>query len=281
MLDLNIVIVNFYSKDSAIKAIRSVLTDVLGCPLNVQVTVVDNSQNQDGVKDALSQLDNHIRYVDALGNIGFGKGNNLGFKAVLARYQMILNPDTIIPSGSSAIERLVKFMDEHPKIGAVGPKLLYPDGSLQYSSYRFDRPSILIKPFKQINWDKKYKFIKKFADRLEMKDWEHNETRPVDWVLGAVLILRSEAAKKIGWFDRRYFMYLEDCDLCQTLWENGIPVYYAHDIAVTHYHERLSAVVPGALVALIKNKLARVHLASWLKYLWKWRKLHKYYVKLS
>jgi len=281
MLDLNIVIVNYHSKDEVLKAIRSILADVLGGDLKIQITVVDNSRNQDGTKEALPLLDKNIRYVDALGNVGFGRGNNLGFGAVLARYQMILNPDTIIAPASRTMERLVKFMDEHPRVGAAGPKLVYPDGQLQFSSYRFDRPSIFIKPFKQINWDKKYKFIKKYTDRLEMKEWEHNETRPVDWLLGAALILRSDAAKTIGWFDRRYFMYLEDCDLCQTLWENGIPVYYVHDIAITHTHERASAAVPGTVVALLRNRLARIHLVSWLKYLWKWRKLHKYYVKLS
>jgi len=281
MFDLNIVIVNFLTKAQVENAVRSVLVDLASSPLSAQITVVDNSQNIDGVKEALASHGNKVKFVDALGNIGFGAGNNLGFRAVRARYQMILNPDTIVPHGARVLERLVKFMDDHPQVGAAGPKLLYPDDSTQYSCYRFDRPSILIKPFKHINWDKKYKFIKKYVDRLEMKDWEHNETRPVDWLLGAALILRSAAVQKVGMFDGRYFMYLEDCDLCQTLWENGIPVYYVHDIAITHHHERLSAAVPGALTALVKNKLARIHLASWVKYLWKWRQKHKYYVKLS
>lgn len=139
----------------------------------------------------------------------------------------------------------------------------------------------MIKPFKHINWDKKYRFIKKYSERLEMREFEHNETRPVDWLLGAALILRHECARAIGWFDERYFMYLEDCDLCQKFWERGTAVYYLHDIVVTHAHERASASVPGALTALIKNKMARVHLRSWMQYLWKWRRHHKFYAKLS
>ena len=148
------------------------------------------------------------------------------------------------------------------------------DGSLQYSCYRFDLQSIMIKPLKQINWDKKYKWIQKYADRLIMKDFDHNETRPVDWVLGAAMVVRKEVVDQLGWFDERYFMYLEDCDWCRTMWENGWPVYYVHDIVIMHMHARESAKVPGIIKALFKNKLARIHLASWGKYLLKWRGKH-------
>jgi GT2 family glycosyltransferase len=132
-----------------------------------------------------------------------------------------------------------------------------------------------------MNLDKKYSFVKKYTDRLLMKDFDHEQTQPVDWVLGAALVVRKEVVDKIGWFDTRYFMYMEDCDWCRTMWENNWPVYYVHDIIIRHRHERESAKVPGIIRALIKNKLARIHLASWLKYLWKWRNTHKYYANIS
>ena len=168
-------------------------------------------------------------------------------------------------------------MDVHPKIGAIGPKLINMDGSLQYSCYRFDLSSILIKPLKQINWDEKYKWIKKHTDKLLMKNFDHNETRPVDWVLGAALLVRKEVIDQIGWFDEKYFMYLEDADWCHRMWEKGWPVYYVHDMLIKHKYARDSAKVPGILKALFKNKLARIHLKSWLKYMWKWRGNHRYY----
>src|SRR3989339_263914 len=281
MIDLNIIVVNFKSRTEIAKLIPSILAGLNDACLSHQISVVDNSQNIDEIKNYLLNFGAVVKYVDALDNVGFGQGNNFGFKAIAARYHLLVNPDTVILPGGNTLGRWVKWMDANQKVAVTGPKLLYPDGSLQNSCYRFDRPSILVKPLKQLNWDKKYQIIKKYVDRLEMREFDHNETRPVDWVLGAAMMLRSEALRTVGHFDDRYFMYLEDCDLCQTCWQNGLPVYYLHDIAIVHGYERASASVSGTVYALLKNKLARAHLSSWIKYLWKWRKKHKYYAKLS
>ena len=277
MKDITITLVNFHSKDDILLAVDSVLKDIAGSTLDVHVVVVDNSNNADGLRKELVKQYPHIKYINAEENIGFGRGNIQGFKDAPARYYFALNQDTVIPEGQKTIERLVSFMDANPKIGCIGPKLVNMDGSLQYACYRFDLRSILIKPLKQINWDEKYKWVKKYTDRLLMKDFDHNETRPVDWVLGAAMVVRHETVKAIGWFDKRYFMYMEDCDWCRTMWENGWPVYYVHDIIVKHRHARESARVRGIMAALLKNKLARIHLVSWFKYLWKWRGTHKFY----
>jgi len=276
MKDINIVLLNYKCKDDIIHAVESLVADVKDSPYNIQITVADNSKNEDGMKEAVEKFPG-VLYVDSGGNVGFGKGNVNGFKACQARYYFALNRDTIIPENSKTIERIIKYMDEHKKIGCIGTKLLNMDGTLQYSCYRFDLPSILIKPLKQINFDRKYKWVKKHADKLIMKDFDHNETRPVDWVLGAAIVVRKEVIDELGWFDDRYFMYLEDADWCHRMWEAGWPVYYVADIVIKHAHARDSAKVPGLFKALFKNKLARIHAVSWFKYLWRWRGNHKYY----
>jgi GT2 family glycosyltransferase len=281
MKDINIVFVNYFTRDDILHAVDSVLRDTKECPYIVEITVADNSGNRDSIRQQLQIRFPTVRYLDCGENVGFGKGNTLGFQAAPARYYFALNRDTIIPDGQKTIERLIRFMDDHPKIGCIGPKLLNMDGTLQYSCYRFDFRSIFIKPLKQINFDQKYPWVKKYTDRLLMKDFDHNETRPVDWVLGAALVVRKEVVDEIGWFDERYFMYMEDCDWCHTMWEHGWPVYYVHDITINHRYARESARVPGLIRALFKNKLARIHLASWLKYMWKWRGKHKYYESIS
>jgi len=277
MKDLNIVFVNYYGKEDLVKSVRSIFDDLKNSNLDVQVTVVDNSQNKDGVKQEVKAISEFIKYIDSGKNIGFGKANNLGFKETKARYYCALNGDTFIPKDKNTIGKIIKFLDENPKIGCVGPKLLNIDGTIQKSCYRFDKKSILIKPFKHINWDKKYKWVKCHADKLTMEDFDHNETRPVDWVLGAAIFVRGRVAEKTSFFDERYFMYLEDCDWCLRMWEEGIPVYYFHEAEIYHGHERESAKVPGIFKALFKNRLARIHLASWIKYVWKWRKVYKFY----
>lgn len=277
MHDLNIVFVNYHMKDEILSSVDSLFKDVAGCPYKFQITVVDNSRNADGLKLELETKFPVVKYIDGGGNIGFGKGNVTGFKDTPARYYFALNPDTLIPENSKTMERMIKFMDAHPKIGCIAPKLMNLDFTLQYNCYRFDLKSILIKPLKQINFDKKYSWVRKYSDMLTMKDFDHNETRPVDWVLGAAMMVRKETADEIGWFDERYFMYMEDCDWCHTMWEHGWPVYYVHDIVILHRHGRGSAKVPGIFNALFKNRLARIHFASWWKYIWKWRGNHKYY----
>lgn len=277
MKDINIVFVNYHMKDDILCAIESVVSDIADCPYDVQITVVDNSQNQDKIRESLSEKHPAVHYVDSGKNVGFGQGNTVGFQAAPARYYFSLNRDTVIPPNSKTIERIIQFMDGNKKIGCIGPKLVNTDESLQYACYRFDLASILIKPFRQLNLDQKYAFVQKHTDKLLMKDFDHNSTRPVDWVLGAALIVRKEVIDDIGWFDERYFMYMEDCDWCRTMWDHGWPVYYVHDIVIKHRHERASAHVPGLFKALWKNKMARVHALSWLKYLWKWRKTHKFY----
>lgn len=281
MKDINIVYLNYLLKDDILKSLPTLIDDVSRCPYDVQITVADNSQNRDGIREEIEKRFPQVKYIDCGGNVGFGQGNIKGFEATPARYYFALNCDTVIPENSRTVERFVRFLDEHKNIACIGPKIVNMDGSLQYSCYRFDLPSILIKPLKQINLDKKYRWVRKHSDKLEMKDFDHNETRPVDWVLGAAMIVRADVAEKIGWFDDRYFMYMEDCDWCRTMWENSMPVYYVHDIVIYHTHNRDSAKVPGLLRAFFKNRLARIHFMSWVKYLWKWRGQHKYYAVIS
>ncbi len=278
MKDINIVTVNYLGKDNVIECLSTLFSDIEDNGFEVQATVVDNSSNRDHIKEAMAERFPQAKYIDAGGNIGFGKGNNMGFKDTEARYYFALNPDMLIPKNKNVIGSLIKFMDENRKIACIGPKLLNLDGTLQDSCYRFDKKSILIKPLKQIDWDKKYKWVKKYTDKLLMKDFDHNETMPVDWVLGAAMVVRGEVIDKIGWFDDRYFMYLEDCDWCMRMWEEGMPVYYVHNIEMIHKYKRESSKVPGIFRALFKNKLARIHMTSWVKFIFKWRKKFKYYV---
>lgn len=272
MKDINIVFVNYHRKNDILAAVDSLLSDIKGSTCNVAITVVDNSNNEDGIKEVLPEK---VLYMNPGANLGFGKANNLGFQYTPARYYFALNVDTLIPKNSNTIERCLSYMDANPDVGAMGPRLEFMDGTTQDSCYRFDAASIGVKPLKQLNLDRKYKWVKKHTDKLLMKDFDHKSTRPVDWVLGAAIIVRQEVVDDIGWFDDRFFMYLEDTDWCRRMWDKHWSVYYVHDIVIKHHHTRGSAQVPG-IRAIFKNKLARIHLRSWLQYMWKWRGKSKF-----
>jgi GT2 family glycosyltransferase len=277
MVDITIVYVNYSTKDDILASLKTLMDDIVRTSYTVQVVVTDNSQNIDGMKEAIAEQFPSVLYVDPKANIGFGSGNNAGFLACPARYYFAINRDTLFRTQAQTIERIVAYMDAHPKVGCIGPKLIHMDGSLQYSCFRFDMSSILIKPLKQINMDQRWHWAKQYTDRLLMKDFDHEHTRPVDWVIGGAMVVRHEVVADIGMFDPAYFMYLEDADWCMRMWEAGWPVYYVHDIMIEHRHERGSAKVPGIFSALFKNKLARIHLHSWITFLRKWRTTFQYY----
>ena len=252
---------------------RSVAAGPTGEGLSFDVIVVDNA-SIDGSVEMLKSKYPTVRVLPQSKNIGFGAAQNIGLGSAEAKYYFILNPDTFFPPGEKVIKKLFDFMEREKKIGIAGPKILYPDHTIQYSCYRF-----------QSFWHPLYirtaladKKGKKYQRYFSMKDYDHQEIRPVDWLMGSALFVRGEALAAVGKFDERFWMYYEDNDLCRRFWEKGWGVYYFPMVSIEHAHSRSSAAVPGVLTALIKNRLARVHVTSWLKYMWKWRGNNKYYV---
>ncbi len=267
MKDVNIVIVNYIMKEDIAKCLASLYLDIQNSELTVQITVVDNASHDD-VDIFLKEKYPMVKVIMQDKNIGFGKSQNAGMKSCEAKYYFALNPDTEFLPGKNVIKKMYDFMEDHPKIGIIGPKVINPDGTLQYSCYRF--PSFWQPIFSRTKFGQRQRG-KKINDHFLMKDFNHNETRPVDWVMGSAMFIRNEAVKGVGMFDDRFWMYAEDSDWCRRMWEAHWPVYYVSDIVIQHAHGRGSAKVPGVFKALIKNKLARIHLMSWLKYMWKWR----------
>lgn len=273
MFNINIVIVNYKMKADIEKCLASLFLDYAGDQLNIHVTIVDNASG-DGIEALFKKKYPAVQCILLPVNVGFGGANNVGLKTVESKYKFILNPDTYFFPGQHVIKKLYDFMEQHPKVGMIGPKMLYPDGSLQLSCYRF--PSFWQPFFSRTKLGAKG-WGKKINDAATMKEFSHERTQPVDWVMGSAMFARSKALDTVGLFDDSFFMYYEDSDLCRRFWEVGWPVYYVHDIVLQHVHGRGSAKVPGILKALYKNRLARVHLISWLKYMWKWRGNSKYY----
>ncbi|MFH1255091.1 MAG: glycosyltransferase family 2 protein [bacterium] len=261
MHDINIVIVNWKMKDEIKKCLETLYQDIAGSCIKIIIHVVDNSGNIDGIRQMLEEKFSEVKYLDAGGNIGFGKAQNLGLKSAQAEYYLPLNPDIEFIEGGKVFEKLVRFMQANPAAGIIAPKLLNPDNSVQESCYRF--PSFFSQIFRRLG------FNKKAVDYYLIRDFGHDSTVEVDWVMGSFMLARRELAEKIGFFDDRYFMYFEDCDWCRRTWLSGKKVYYVHNIAAKHTHKRDSA-SGSPVMAVLKNKTARIHLRSWLKYFLKW-----------
>lgn len=197
-------------------------------------------------------------------NRGFAHGNNIGIAHARGKYVLIMNPDIVVRSG--ALEALADFLERHPRVAAVGPKLTNPDGSLQYSCFHF--PDLFI-PFYRRTVFGVLPFARRAIARYCMASANHAKAQAVDWLLGAAIMIRKSAIDAVGLMDERFFLYFEDVDWCRRFWEKHHEVWYVPEASLTHFHQRESAEVTG--IATMFSKAARAHIVSYVKYFLKWR----------
>lgn len=273
MFDVNVVIVNYNMREKVSNCLESLFLEIADSGLRINVVVVDNASS-DGSLEFLKTKFPDLKYIYLNENKGFGAGQNIGMAGFEAKYHFVLNPDTRFFPGEKTIKKMFDFMEEELKIAMIGPKLVYPDGALQYSCYRF--PTLWHPILSRTSWGEKG-IGKKQYEILIMKEFSHKEIVPVDWIMGSAMFIRNSALKEVGSFDERFFMYYEDSDLCRRLWERGWAIYYFPEVKIEHHHNRESAKIQGVLRSIFKNKLARIHIMSWMKYMWKWRGNYKFY----
>jgi hypothetical protein len=260
-MDLSIIILNYQQKGLVKYCLKGLL--VLNLPLKHEIIVVDNASG-DGLKEMLDNEIMGVKFVAADKNRGYGAGNNLGIAKAQGEFILILNPDVRL--NAEAIMGMYEFFKKNPRAGLVGPKILNPDGSLQYTCSRF--PDFRL-PFYRRTFFGKTTAGQKWNERYLMMDWDHNEARPVDWLFGACLMVKRQAIDKVGLFDERYFLYMEDLDWCRRFWEQGLEVWYLPEAKAIHYHQRASAEV-NVFWSLF-SRTPRSHLLSWLKYYFKFK----------
>ncbi len=259
-MDLSIIIVNYKSRLKLEACLRSLAAADFG-GLEYEIILVENASG-DKLAD-LAAADKHISLIESERNLGMGGGNNLGIAASSGKMILITNPDLVF--SREAVKHLVSYLTNNREAAIVGPKLLNPDGSLQYSCARF--PSIFLPVLRRTAVGR---YLPGLTDRYLMKGENHRETKSVDWLLGACLLVRRGELLTDGkLFDERFFMYFEDVDLCRRAHRQGKKVVYCPEAEVTHDHQRDSARLPWYL-AIFKDRLAQEHLKSWWKYFKKW-----------
>lgn len=229
----------------------------------LEVIVVDNGSS-DGSAAMVRNLFPLVRLFALKQNRGFGAGNNEGMRQARGEYILIMNPDIVVRQG--AIEKLLDFLRMHPKVAAVGPRLSHPDGTLQYSSFRF--PNVWIPLYRRTPLGRTA-FARRAVAHYCMTERDHTHAHPVDWILGAAILIRRSAIALVGMMDERFFLYFEDMDWCRRFWKQGYEVWYEPRAVMTHFHQRLSAEATG--IGTLFSFATRAHIASGIKYFLKWR----------
>ena len=228
-----------------------------------EIIVVDNNSN-DSIGEILNWQYKDVKFIQNEKNLGMGAGNNVGIRKTKGKYIAIINPDIIV--FKDVFIKMYEYMEKNKKAGIIGPQQLSPDKSIQYSCYRWHK---LLSPVYRRTPLEKFNFAKKDINRLLMKDFNHKETREVNWLLGSFCFCRAESLKQVGFFDERFFMYFEDTDLCRRFWNKNWSVVYFPEVKVIHNHARESAQV--AWYKFFTNSVTMYHIKSWIKYNIKWK----------
>jgi GT2 family glycosyltransferase len=206
----------------------------------------------------VNDLSEKIIYIHGQRNIGFGAAHNIAIKKSIeqkAKYHLVLNPDVVFEQG--IIEELVEFMDNNPTVGLVMPKILYPNGDIQYLCKLLPTPVDLIfrRFFAFTSWAKKRK--EKYELRAMNYDQMHFD---IPSLSGCFMLFRTVVLEKIMGFDERYFLYMEDIDLCRR----------THQVSKTAFYPAVSIVHTYAKGSYKNYKLLRHHICSAVKYFCKW-----------
>ena len=220
-LDMSVILVCWNNLDYLEPCLNSLYDSNLHSQFDV--VVVDNGST-DGSQDMLRDKFPDVRIIQNDHNVGLGKASNQGIEVTSGRYILLLNNDTIV--NGTSLDRMVEFLDSNPNAGAVGGKLLNPDGSVQ-SCYN-DFPSL------------KEEFL--IATRLGENIWEGypgkikgDEITSVSWMGSACLMLRRSALDKVGLLDEEYFIYGDEADLQYRLKKDGWELFYLPDVTTIHY----------------------------------------------
>jgi N-acetylglucosaminyl-diphospho-decaprenol L-rhamnosyltransferase len=240
LTDLSVSIVNTNSRE----LLLACLDTLRGA--DAEIVVLDNA-SEDGSVEAVRERFAQVRVLAQDFRAGFGANHNSVIRSTSGRYVYVLNEDTT--AGDWAFERIVEYLDAHPRVAALGPRLVYPNGRLQDSAWRFPTPLVSTVGLLTVG-------------KLGVKQSHGDGARAVDWVMGAALVLRREALEEVGLFDEEFFLYSEEVDLQFRLRQAGWEVHYFPDATVVHHESQFSADIPERRI----NEMWRSRHRYWRKH---------------
>lgn len=233
-LDLSIIIVSWNVQALLRACLSSVFRSLGGLPVEAEVIVVDND-SRDGSAEMVAQEFPVVKVSRNNANVGFTRANNQGIATASGRYLLLLNPDAELAPGS--LKSLLEYAEAHPKVGVIGPKLVFPDGTVQSSRRRF--PSLLTGCLESTVLQR-YLPDHPSLRHYYVLDGSDEDTQEVDWVVGACMLVRRDAVECVGAFDERFFMYSEELDLCYRIKRAGWKVIYLAQAQVIHHEAKSS-----------------------------------------
>lgn len=205
----------------------------------IEIIVVDAASGDGTVERVRAEFPT-VTLIASDENLGYSRGNNLGLRAARGQYLLVLNPDTEIQS--DALAQMLAYINAHPRVGVLGPQMVFADGAIQSTRRRF--PSLLT-GFFESTWAQPLA-PRSMLNHFYARDLRDDETAEVDWVVGAALMVRRTAYEQVGGLDEGFFMYSEELDWCRRMKAAGWRVVYFPPARIVHHEGRSSAQVPAA-----------------------------------
>lgn len=227
-MKVSIILVHYKEKKVLYDCIRSIYENPPKTPY--EIIVVDNDEIKN-VGGYLKKNFPKVNYVESPGNIGYGKGNNLGVEQAKGEYVFILNPDTVVTKG--AIDKLLSFISTKKKVGVVAPTLYdekgnsYPlQGTQKLTPLRgIFALSFLNKIFPNSSISKNY----------WLKEADRTKPLEVDVVPGSAFLVKKSLFEKLGGFDKNFFLYFEEADFCNRVKDAGYKLFILPESRILHY----------------------------------------------
>ncbi len=227
---------------------------------SMEIIVVDNASS-DGSAEMIEARFPHVKLIRSRENLGFAKGNNVGIRQCQGRYIALVNPDVIVFPG--CLDALADFLDQNPKVGNVGPRVLNPDRSMQSTCRRF--PTLWNNFCSATGLTSAFKKSRFFAGE-HMFYFPHDRTLSVDVLVGCFSMIRREAFNDVGLLDEDLFMYGDDVDWCRRCWKAGWQVVFFPGAEAIHDRGKITAPYP-----------VRFAVAQQKSVLHYWRKHHSFW----
>lgn len=231
------------------------INSIKSCSLDWQLSIVDNSPTE----NPQFQLDdNRISYLFQGKNLGFGSAHNIALRAQSgkAEYHVVINPDVSFDPGT--FEPIIQYLDAHEDTGLCVPRVLYPDGRIQHLCKLVPTPLDLIG--RRFLTPLAPSYFESRRKRYEMLSFDYSQNLEVPILSGSCMILRDSTLQEVGFFDERFFLYLEDVDLSRRFYQVSRNLHYG-EAFVYHAYKKDSYSSTSNL---------KLHLRSAIQYFSKW-----------
>ena len=236
--DLSVVIVSYNVAPLLRRCLESLKPETER--VRSEVFVVDNA-SADGSAEMVADEFPWATLIRSPRNLGYAAGNNLALRRARGRYLLLLNPDTELPAG--ALADTVTYMEERPDVGALGPKLVRADGSLDRACRRsFPSPEVAF--FRLFGLARLFPRSPRFA-RYNLLYLDPDRPTDVDSVCGAFMLVRRTVVERVGLLDEAFRMYGEDLDWAYRIKQDGWRVRYQPTTVVLHHKGQSSRQRPA------------------------------------